>query len=89
MKKEKLSKKQLRKEFNIWLGYGFDRNNKATMNQTNRWVLCYNGEKPGTFAGDCFDCACCLSNNEEKGCGCICHERIRQIVDFFYKVLAK
>lgn len=86
----KITKKdELRKKFNIWLGDKFDIQHKRTFGETRRWLFCWNQEPAGTFAGDCFDCACCLSDVEEKGCKCICHERITQIVDFFWKEINK
>lgn len=85
-----ITKQELRKRFNIWLGGAFDsQNKKYSPDQTNRWVLCYNGEVTGTLDGDCFDCACCLCNEELDSCGCICHERVKQIVDFFYRQLVE
>lgn len=82
-----ISKQELRKRFNIWLGGAFDCQNKqGQLDRTNRWLLCWQGTEP---IEECFDCACCLSDVEERGCGCICHERITQLVDFFYRQLVE
>lgn len=84
-----MNKKALRKKFNTWLGDDFDIQHKKSLGQTRRWLLCWNEEPPGTFAGDCFDCACCLSDVEHPRCGCVCHDRITQIVEFFWKEFHK
>jgi hypothetical protein len=77
-----VDKKELRKKFNLWLGNDFDAQYKETPAMTRRWLFCWHGIESPT---DCFDCACCLSDVEHCSCGCICHERITQIVDFFWK----
>jgi hypothetical protein len=82
IKKYKLQqKKKLREKFNIWLGYGFDKKNKRSQGETHRWLLCK--DKSNEF----YDCGCCLTDKEEKGCKCVCHYRIGQIVDFFWNEL--
>jgi len=87
-----MTKQQLRKRFNKWLGYGFDARFKEKPTMTRRWLFCWDGTEDPTA---CFDCACCLSDEEHinrkdhRDCGCICHERITQIVDFFWKRLKK
>lgn len=76
-----MTKKQLREKFNVWLGYQFDAQNKKSSSATHRWLFCWDGvEETQT----CFDCACCLNDKEHPGCGCVCHVRIGQIVDFFW-----
>lgn len=34
-----------------------------------------------------YDCACCISYEDGDTCGCICHERIRELDRVFYAVL--
>ena len=81
-----MKKSELRKQFNLWLGDGFDAQLKERPTMTRRWLLCWDGLER---AENCFDCACCLSDIEHSGCGCLCHERITQIVDFFWKEMHK
>jgi len=82
-----ITKKQLRKKFNRWLGDEFDKKNKSSSGSTHRWILCYNGEYKESNLN--FDCACCLTKDELDKCGCYCHSRIGEIVDFFWKELSK
>lgn len=77
-----LTKKQLREKFNVWLGHKFDKKHKESKNVTHRWLFCWEGQDT-----DDFDCGCCCVNKEIKKCDCICHERIGQIVDFFWNNL--
>jgi hypothetical protein len=86
-KKEALERVKLRARFNKWLGDGFDAQRKERPTMTRRWVFCWDGEPVGI--GDCFDCACCLSDEEHPTCACICHERITQIINFFWKEFNK
>ena len=86
-----MTKLELRKKFNTWLGNEFDKQNKNSPGETHRWLLCYDGLEGEQNYG--FDCACCLTDEEyidDKGvnkCGCHCHERISQIVDFFWEYM--
>jgi hypothetical protein len=79
------SKAELRKKFNLWLGYEFDNKNKRSKGETHRWLFCedeiYEKDKISS------DCACCMDDVERKDCGCHCHDRIGEIVDFFWKEL--
>ena len=70
----------LRRSFNKWLFTSFDKNNKTTKNETHRWLFCYNGEETD-------DCACCFLSEEQINCTCVCHQRIDEIVDFFWNEL--
>jgi hypothetical protein len=82
-----ITKKQLRKKFNKWLGDEFDNKNKKSEGETHRWILCYNGEYKESSLN--FDYACCLSKDELDKCGCYCHSRIGEIVNFFWRELLK
>lgn len=79
---EKISKEQIIKDFDKWLGDEFDKNNKDSPGETHRWLFCWNGEEPHEPG---FDCACCITDEKGEGCGCICHERVESIVDYFIK----
>jgi hypothetical protein len=87
-----MNKKQLRERFNKWLGDGFDAQLKEKPTMTRRWLFCWDGVED---QNSCFDCACCLSDIEHidrkghNGCGCVCHIRITQIIDFFWKEFHK
>jgi len=82
-----ITKQEFRRKFNKWLGDEFDKKNKSSPGSTHRWILCYNGEYSESSLN--FDCACCLTKGELEGCGCHCHSRIGEIVDFFWKELPK
>ena len=71
---------ELKKEFDRFLGSGFDKDNKSNPRQSNRWLFCWNGEQDNEPP---FDCACCIADKELEGCGCICHKRVDQIFNFF------
>jgi len=79
-KNKVIDKVELRKKFNKWLGDEFDNRNKPSPGCTHRWIFCYNGETDNSLS---FDCACCLVTDELEECGCPCHSRIGEIVDFF------
>ncbi len=79
-----MDKNQLRKKFNKWLGHEFDAGNKKSLGNTHRWLFCYDGELDHDSM---FDCACCLDDEESYDCGCHCHARIGEIVDFFWSEL--
>jgi len=57
----------------------------ALKNCTFRWLFCWDGEKDQS----CFDCACCIAwqDDEYHTCGCICHERMRELGALFYAAL--
>ena len=62
----------------------FDRPNKT--GETYRWFFCHD------FMGEDIadDCACCFGYRpENKGCGCVCHFRIRQLEDFIKSELKR
>lgn len=48
---------------------------------TFRWLFCWDGEADH----DAFDCACCITWDEDiqHRCGCICHKRIRELERLF------
>jgi hypothetical protein len=70
-------KAELRKQFNDFLLDKFVAEGDKVGGQTHRWAFCFDF---GNTAVN--DCACCLNSEEIEGCGCICHNRISQIVDF-------
>jgi hypothetical protein len=82
-----ITKQELRKKFNKWLGDEFDKKNKESPGCTHRWIFCYNGEMGEDSLN--FDCACCLTGDELERCGCYCHYRIGQIIDFFWEEFLK
>lgn len=51
----------------------------ALDNCSFRWLFCWDGETKET----CFDCACCLTWDKIKGCGCRCHDRLRELDGLF------
>ena len=48
----------------------------AIRNSTFRWLFCWDGED-----STCFDCACCLTWDEDlkNRCDCVCHKRIIEL----------
>jgi len=78
-----MKKEELRAEFNKWLGDEFDAQNKVSDGQSNRYIFCNDG------MDGIDDCACNMIGDELEKCECICHERISQIVDFFWKRLRR
>lgn len=80
--------KEIRHRFHKFLGNQFDKKNKKHKNATHRWLFCWNNEPSDKI----FDCGCCLSNEEEPfdmKCGCICHDRITDIMNFIYKEIKR
>lgn len=53
----------------------------AIRSSTFRWLFCWKNEP----ADSCFDCACCLTWDEDlrHRCGCICHKRINELKALF------
>ena len=47
-----------------------------------RWLFCWQDNDP---EDTCWDCACCLTWDEDlrHKCGCICHKRIRELQSLF------
>ena len=76
-------KAQLRHEFNKFLGDKFDAQNKLSDGQSNRYIFCNDGME--TYE----ECACNICDSEIKDCNCVCHERIEQIVNFFWNKLRR
>ena len=79
-----MTKKELLIKFEKFLSNDFVSNRKGKgKTETNRWVFCWDNDK----LNSCFDCACCLDGNiDTYPCGCPCHFRIQQIINFFWKL---
>lgn len=71
----------LRDRFNTWVTKDFDMARKGS-DETHRWLFCFDGENTETF-----DCGCCFTGKEDITCDCICHQRLDEIVEFFWKEL--
>jgi len=85
MKKEEW--KKLVEKFEDFLHREFDKRYKKK-DETHRWLFCWDGEQNEDPP---FDCGCCLTDSSiisESNCGCICHERISEIMGFMEKELS-
>ena len=53
-----------------------------------RWLFCWTDNLPPEWE-TCFDCACCLTWDEDlkHKCGCICHKRIKELKSLFRAAL--
>lgn len=72
----------LRERFNRFLLDDFIAEGTKGNGETHRWMFCHDFVNHPEGGGWPDDCACCLQNEEDERCDCVCHKRIGQIVGF-------